>query len=109
MKKIILIFAIIIGVLFIISSLCLFSACQEDENKNNTNLENSRFVAIESGEFSDFTYYTTSCTLNYTIYYDRETLVMYMAVEKFNKGTVGFTVMVDENGKPLLYDKEKLE
>ena len=32
---------------------------------------------------------------------------MYMAIEKFNKGTVGFTVMVDENGKPLLYDKEK--
>lgn len=46
MKKIILIFAIIIGILLILSSLCLFSACQEDENKNNINSENSRFVAI---------------------------------------------------------------
>ena len=100
MKKAILIFTATIVLVIVTMLLCmlLFSSC--DNNSNNVNNEYSkvdRFVKVESGRFSKNTWYA--------IYYDNETLIMYMSVG--NASTMGLIVMVDKDGKPLLYNKDK--
>ena len=80
----------------------LFSSC--DNNSNNENNEYSkvdRFVEVENGRFSKNTWYA--------IYYDNETLIMYMVIDRLenNDYSRGITVMVDKDGKPLLYNKDK--
>lgn len=52
--------------------------------------EVSRFMVVEEGA-------------TWSVVYDKETLVMYaVSGGTYNRGT--FTVLVDETGKPLLYD-----
>ena len=100
MKKAILIFTATVVLVIITMLLCmlLFSSC--DNNSNNENNEYSktdRFVEVEHGRFNK--------NLSYTIYYDNETLIMYMLVRGAERA--GLTVMVYKDGKPLLYNKDK--
>ena len=74
---------------------CLFIAlcsCESSESEENLS---ERFVKVYSG----YNYHY--------IYVDRETKVMYLFVKDGYGG--GLTVMVDENGKPLLWDSEVSE
>ena len=81
----------------------LFSSC--DNNSNNENNKYSkvdRFIEVENGRFNKDILYTT--------YYDKETLIMYMVIDGYEGvGTSrgGITVMLDKDGKPLLYNKDK--
>ena len=69
--------------------LCFIVAC---ENLNAETEERSRFVRI--GEYRDFI----------VIMYDRDTKVQYaMSYDRYNRGTI--TVLVDAEGKPLLYEE----
>lgn len=104
MKKAILIFTATIVLVIITMLLCmlLFSSCENNSNnENNEYSKVDRFVEVENGRFNDDTWYTT--------YYDKETLIMYMVIDRLenNDYSRGITVMVDKDGKPLLYNKDK--
>lgn len=104
MKKAILIFTATIVLVIITMLLCmlLFSSCDNNSNnENNKYSKTDRFVEIEHGRFNKDILYTT--------YYDKETLIMYMVIDKFEycDSSRGITVMVDKDGKPLLYNKDK--
>lgn len=70
-------------------------------NRNNEiepKIDESRLVKIsETKGFGSYTEY---------ILYDKETLVMYICIEKRTSysGHAGLTVMLDADGKPLLYN-----
>lgn len=73
--------------------LCLFamclSACTSIENEVSSE-KVSMFVIVETTRF-------------WKVVYHRETKVMYaVSLGSYNKGT--FTLLVDENGKPLLWE-----
>lgn len=101
MKKAILIFTATIALVIITMLLCmsLFSSC--DNNENNEYSKVNRFVEVENGRFNKDIWYTT--------YQYKETLIMYMLVDRHENSDYsrGITVMVDKEGKPLLYDKDK--
>ena len=103
MKKAILIFTATIVLVIITMLLCmlLFSSCDNNSNNENNKYSKDRFVEIEHGRFNKDILYTT--------YYDKETLIMYMVIDKFEycDSSRGITVMVDKDGKPLLYNKDK--
>ena len=70
-------------------------------NKNIvTEKSESRFVEIYSSPA-----YNTSET-GFKIYYDKETKVQYL--EKIIDKGCGLTVMIDQEGKPLLYEGEQI-
>ena len=80
----------------------LFSSCDNNSNnKNNKYSKVDRFVEIEHGRFNKDILYTT--------YYDKETLIMYMLVRDDSGAytQIGLTVILDKDGKPLLYNKDK--
>ena len=85
MKKII--FCILIFVLIF-----AFVGC-EKETENGNDLykvcENVSMVEVEK-------------TQDFIIYVHKETKVMYLYENRYNRG--GITIMLDENGKPLLWD-----
>lgn len=82
MKKLILIF-------FITSM--IFTGCEMPDSISEMENGTSMFVMIENGEY-------------WKVVYHRETKVMYiMSDASYNKGT--FVVMVDPDGKPLLYEE----
>ena len=58
---------------------------------------------IKGGKF-----FTVSNESSFRVVYDKDTMVMYTVSEgKYNSGNL--TLLVDENGKPLLYQGEKHE
>lgn len=78
--------------------LCLFLAgcgkkmASVEGIKNSKNASESMFVKVEQGD-------------TYRIVYHRGTKVMYVISDGlYNHGT--FTVMLDANGKPLLYQED---
>lgn len=64
-----------------------FSGCSETEVENDNSGE--RFYRAIDGLYND-------------VYVDKETGVMYFYRKKGNSG--GLTVMVDEDGKPLIWE-----
>ena len=78
--------------LLLILPVCLlFTGCDIEDKK-----EDSRFVEV---------YYTYISGENYIqILVDKETRVMYLFKNGYKAG--GLTVMVDADGKPLLYEGE---
>lgn len=89
-------------VLIILLTFCLVALTGCTSNGNNEiepEIDESRFVKIsETKGFDSYTEY---------ILYDKETLVMYIFIEKYGykKGFGGLTVMLDADGKPLLYNQ----
>ena len=58
---------------------------------------------IKGGKF-----FTVSNESSFRVVYDKDTMVMYTVSEgKYNSGNL--TLLVDKNGKPLLYQGEKHE
>ena len=85
MKKIIISLLIIIGIV-------LTGGLLKDVTISNNYAENERFIKINDEGYFD-------------IIYDVETKVEYAVSQgKYNKGTV--TLLVDKDGKPLLYGEE---
>lgn len=53
-------------------------------------------------------FFTVINESSFRVVYDKDTMVMYAVSEgKYNSGNL--TLLVDENGKPLLYQGEKYE
>lgn len=53
-------------------------------------------------------FFTVVNESSFRVVYDKDTMVMYAVSEgKYNSGNL--TLLVDENGKPLLYQGEKYE
>ena len=78
---------IIITIILVISILGIFGCLVKVEGKID-----GRFVYVNSEVYFD-------------IYYDRETKVMYaVSTGQYNKGNV--VILVDTDGKPLLYEGE---
>ena len=78
------------AIILAMAAMLSLTACTkyEKENINDT----SMFVVIEE-------------TSSWVVVYHKETKVMYaVSWGGYNAGT--FTVMVDENGKPLIYNEE---
>lgn len=92
MKKI---FSIIVSlVLFIVIAFC-FVGCSDNDAGYSNAPKTERLVIVERQDFGE---------LGFSVQlYDKETKVMYMFI-KSGYGA-GLTVMLDENGKPLLYDE----
>lgn len=68
----------------------IFAGCSEEKAEAS---DRGRFIKIESG-------------YSWEIYADRETGVMYAVSDGYyNKGT--FTLLVDANGDPLIYEGDK--
>lgn len=88
MKKIIISLLIIIGIVLTGWSL-------KDVTISNNYAENERFIQI---------YKQSSVNDRFRIYYDKETKVMYLITDIYKGG--GITVLVDKDGKPLLYEGE---
>ena len=79
---------IVVAMMFALSA-CNISTIQSESDKTEDN--SSMFVLIEH-------------TSSWDIVYHRDTKVMYaVSVSTYNYGT--FTVLLDENGKPMLWDK----
>lgn len=87
MKKMTISILIVLGVIF--SGWLL-----KDITISNSYAENERFIRIYNQYSKD----------SFRIYYDKETKVMYL-VSNIDKGG-GITVLVDADGKPLLYEGE---
>ena len=66
----------------------------KDITISNSYAENERFIRIYNQYSKD----------DFRIYYDKETKVMYLISAIYNGG--GITVLVDADGKPLLYEGE---
>lgn len=87
MKKIIISLLIIIVVI-------LVGWLLKDVTISNNYAENERFIQIYNQYSKD----------GFRIYYDKETKVMYLISTIYKGG--GITVLVDKDGKPLLYRGE---
>lgn len=73
----------------------IFTGCEKIDRIDEGISSESMFVLIENGE-------------NWKVVYHRETKVMYiMSYGMYSKGN--FVVMVDVDGKPLLYKEGKEE
>lgn len=88
MKKIIISLLIIIGIV-------LTGWLLKDVTISNNYAENGRFIKI---------YNQSSMNDGFRIYYDKKTKVMYLISDIYKGG--GITVLVDKDGKPLLYEGE---
>ena len=76
-----------------ILTFCLFlTGCGAKMSTVNNEGDRSMFVIIENGDY-------------YRIVYHRETKVMY-AISRGVYNSGNFTMMVDEEGKPLLYKED---
>ena len=76
---------------FLVASLILLSATVSNAS------------IIKGGKF-----FTVSNESSFRVVYDKDTMVMYAVSEgKYNSGNL--TLLVDENGKPLLYQGAKHE
>ena len=87
MKKIIISLLIIIGII-------LTGWLLKDVTISNNYAENGRFIQIYNQYSKD----------GFRIYYDKETKVMYLISAIYEGG--GITVLVDKDGKPLIYGEE---
>ena len=87
MKKIIISLLIIIEII-------LTGWLLKDVTISNNYAENERFIQI----------YNQSSKDGFRIYYDKETKVMYLISDIYKGG--GITVLVDKDGKPLIYGEE---
>lgn len=87
MKKIIISLSIIMGVV-------LTGWLLKDVTISNNYAENERFIQIYNQYSKD----------GFRIYYDKKTKVMYLISDIYKGG--GATVLVDRDGKPLLYEGE---
>ena len=87
MKKIIISLLIIIAII-------LTGWLLKDVTISDNYAENERFVKIYDQYSKD----------TFRIYYDKETKVMYLITDIYKGG--GITVLVDKDGKPLLYEEE---
>lgn len=87
MKKIIVSLAIIMGVVSI-------GWLLKDATIQNVNATDNRFILI----------YNQSSNDGFRIYYDKKTKVMYLVSDIYKGG--GITVLVDKDGKPLLYEEK---
>ena len=84
---------IIISVL-IMAGIVLAGWLLKDVTISNNYAENERFIQIYNQYSKD----------GFRIYYDKETKVMYLISDIYKGG--GITVLVDQEGKPLLYEGE---
>lgn len=87
MKKIIISLSIIIGIV-------LIGWLLKDVTIQNVNATDDRFIQIYSQYSKD----------GFRIYYDKKTKVMYLVSTMYDGG--GITVLVNKDGKPLLYEGE---
>lgn len=88
MKKMIVSLLIVIGIIFVGWML-------KDVTIQDVNAADNRFIMVHQEISSG-----NMCK----VYYDNETKVMYLAIGVCNGG--GITVLVDKDGKPLLYEGE---
>ena len=88
MKKMIVSILIVLGVIFVGWML-------KDVTIQDVNAADNRFIMVHKENASG-----NLCK----VYYDNETKVMYLAINVYNGG--GITVLVDKDGKPLLYERE---
>lgn len=88
MKKIIVSLLIVIGIIFVGWML-------KDVTIQDVNATDNRFVMV---------YEEISSGSTCKVYYDNETKVMYLAIGVYKGG--GVTVLVNKDGKPLLYEGE---
>ena len=88
MKKIIISLLIMIGIV-------LTGWLLKDVTISNNYAENERFIQI---------YNQSSMKDEFRIYYDKKTKVMYLISDIYKGG--GITVLVDKDGKPLIYREE---
>lgn len=82
-------------VLLIIGLLCMIVilGVRSETNSDFAKGDPSMFVLIEKGKF-------------WNVYYHQETKVMYvMSLSSYNRGN--FTVMVNPDGSPMLYENAK--
>ena len=90
--------------LFITFCLCLMlCACGQTVEDDNEHLGNSRFEQVYFEEYI----YDNVNDINTVILVDKETGVMYLYVNDSQRG--GLTVMVDEDGKPLIWEGDNNE
>lgn len=76
--------------------------CGANASEKLDNRLDNRFDLISSEKIKDGT--NNGITLRVLV--DKETKVMYLLTEKFQSGYgVGLQVMVDKDGKPLIYNK----
>ena len=88
MKKIIISLLIMIGIV-------LTGWLLKDVTISNNYAENERLIQI---------YNQSSMKDEFRIYYDKKTKVMYLISNIYKGG--GITVLVDKDGKPLIYREE---
>lgn len=87
----------LISLVTVLSSLLIgcdglnYTEVERNYDTQNENI-NSMFVEVE-------------CTGEWKVVYDKETKVMY-SVAAYGSGTGQFTLLVDENGNPKLWDGE---
>lgn len=87
MKKLIITLSIVIGIVLVTSMFCIFINSGKVDAKIDKRF---RFVSDE---------------IYFLIYYDKETKVMYaVSSSQYNRGNV--VLLVDADGKPLLYEGE---
>ena len=73
----------------------IFSGCSTTVTQSNTEVEQTttRFGIVEDN-------------YGFDVVYDKNTMVMY-SVATYGSGTGQLTLLVDENGDPLLYNPEE--
>lgn len=83
-KKIIISLLIVLGVIF-------FGWLLKDITIQDINATDNRFILVHNED-------------DFKIYYDKKTKVMYLVKSVYKGG--GITLLVDADGKPLLYEGE---
>lgn len=88
-----------IAIVILVVCSMLFAGCSSDNVVDENNMLLNRFVQVESDD--------NNFGPSFKIYVDMETDVMYLLVWT-NIDQLGLTVLMDANGKPLLYSESNL-
>lgn len=90
----------ILSILLMLSVASIFITGCSDTNKTNLQTSDATyFIDSEDDRFMKID------SINGWIYVDKQTKVQYLFVKRANAG--GLTILVDSDGKPLLYEESK--
>lgn len=99
-KRVITLIIIVLALVYIsVFFAAIFMSKGEKNESSWAYDEDARFIPIE-----DEYYKGNGGGVYISTFYDVETKVMYVLTKGAGGGGVGFTVMVDEEGNPLLYE-----
>ena len=84
----------IVSIILVIALICILTGCNHPMSREKQGIAQSMFVIVDGSAFDTF-----------YVVYNRETKVMY-AVSNGTYNTGNFTVLVNPDGSPMLWESQ---